>query len=85
MRTVLETGLAGRGTTPEIEELEKRESELWLRYRELDRRAAELKDAGDQELYNLTRRDAVRAHRNHQLCADLIFRIHRDRLFERIR
>lgn len=76
-----------RASTLEIEELEQREYELWLEYRQLDYTAGQLANAGRASKQQIKRaqKRAVRAHRDHQRCADAILRTHSGRLLAEAR
>lgn len=84
---MLEEKTRRRAPTREIMELERREQELWLEYRHLDRMAKVLADSerASKEQIKRARRRAVRAHRDHQGCVNAILKIHRDRLFAEAR
>lgn len=67
--------------TNEIAELEIREYELWLRYRELARFARHMAEHGGKREVKLARKRAVRAHVAHQKCAHEIVNMQKWRLF----
>lgn len=67
--------------TLEIAELERREYDLWLRYKELARFARHMAEHGGKREAKLARKRAVRAHVAHQKCAHEIINIQKWRLF----
>ncbi len=69
-----------RKSSREVVELERREYELWLEYRQLDHTATSLANRGSKEQIRRARKQAVRAHSKHQKCVGKILRLEQEQL-----
>lgn len=79
---MLKEAIQRRESTPEIIDLERREYELWLRYKDLDRYCQMLSNGqGSKDEIKKARKRTVAAHRLHQKCVHKILNIQKWRLF----